>query len=74
MLPDDVALPDPRLLVPEMAAMHQRHPELNLLNIEAAAAASLLGARVLLSMRAAEGLLPDVLTAERISWRVIEIG
>ena len=73
-LPDDVTLPDPRLLVPEMVAMQERHPDLNLLNIEAAAAASVLDARVLLSARAAEGLLADVLTAERLSWRVVEIG
>ena len=69
-----MALPDPRLLVPEMAAIHQRHPELNLLNIEATAAARVLDARVLLSPRAAEGLLPDVLTVEGVAWRVVEIG
>ena len=54
--------------------MHQRHPELNLLNIEAASAARVLDARVLLSPRAAEGVLPDVLTVERVSWRVVEMG
>ena len=57
-----------------MAAIHQRHPELNLLNIEATAAARVLDARVLLSPRAAEGLLPDVLTVEGVAWRVVEIG
>ena len=73
-LPDDVALPDPRLLVPEMVALHRRHPRLNLMNIEAAAAANVLDARVLLSVRAAEGVLPEVLSVERIAWRVVEIG
>jgi len=73
-LPADVSLPDPRALVPEMAALHQRHPGLNLLNTEAAAAAVLLDARVLLSPRAAAGILPSVLTAERVAWRTVEIG
>ena len=73
-LPDDVLLADPRLLVPEMVTVHQRHPQLNLMNLEAAAAARVLDARVLLSARAAEGLLPEVLTAEKVSWRVVEIG
>lgn len=72
-LPDDIDLPDPRLLVPEMAAMHQRHPELNLLNVEAAAAARLFDARVLLSPRAAEGVLPEVLTLEGVTWRVVDV-
>ena len=73
-LPDDVLLPDPRLLVPEMVAVHQRHPHLNLMNLEATAAARLLEARVLLSERAAAGILPEVLTLERIPWRIVEIG
>jgi len=73
-LPDDVALPDPRLLVPEMVAMHQRHAQLNLMNLEAAAAARLLDARVLLSPRAAEGVLPHVLRAEGLAWKVVKIG
>lgn len=73
-LPDDIALPDPRLLVPEMVAMHQRHAQLNLMILEAAATAHLLDARVLLSSRAAEGLLPDVLLAEGLAWKVVKIG
>ena len=73
-LPNDVALPDPRELVPEMVAIHRRHPQLNVMNVEAAAAASLLNARVLLSPRAAEGILTPVLDAERIPWRVVSIG
>ena len=73
-LPDDVRLPDPRLLVPEMATVHQRHPQLNLMNLEAVAAAHVLNARVLLSERAAEGIHPEVLTLEQIAWRIVEIG
>ena len=73
-LPDDVSLPDPRELVPEMAAMHQRHPQLNVMNVEAAAAAMLLDARVLLSVPAAEGILSGILDEERIPWRVVTVG
>lgn len=73
-LPDDIHLPDPRGLVPEMVTIHQRHPHLNLMNLEVAAAARLLTARVFLSARAAEGVLPEVLTAEKISWRVIAVA
>ncbi len=73
-LPDDIALPDPRELVPEIVAMHERHSQLNIMNVEAAAAAKLLAARVLLSPRGADGILATVLDAERISWRVVTIG
>jgi hypothetical protein len=73
-LPDDVALPDPRGLVPEMVAMHQRHPQLNVMNLEAVAAARLLDAQVLLSARAADGILPSVLDAESVRWRVVSVG
>ena len=73
-LPEDIALPDPRELVPAMVAMHQRNPQLNVMSVEAAAAAGLLGARVLLSTRAAEGILPTILDEERIAWRVVTIG
>lgn len=41
-LPGDIGLPDPRPLVPEMVRIHRRHPKLNLLNLEAAAAACML--------------------------------
>ena len=73
-LPDDISLPDPRLLVPEMVTTHQRHPQLNIMNLEAVAAAALLEARVLLSVRASEGILPQILDAEGISWRVARVG
>ncbi|MEP6625888.1 MAG: hypothetical protein ABJC79_15675, partial [Acidimicrobiia bacterium] len=73
-LPDDVALPDPRALVPTMVEVQQRHPPLNVMNVEAVAAAIELDARVLLSARGAEGILPAVLDAEAIPWRVVPIG
>jgi len=70
-LSEDVGLPDPRPLVPEMVRVHRRHPKLNLLNLEATASARLLGARVLLSRPSAGGLLPEVLDAEHIRWEAV---
>lgn len=74
VLPEEIALPDPSLLVPEMVTMHQRHSQLNVMNLEAVAAASLLEARVLLSSRASEGILPRALDAEGLAWKVVKIG
>jgi hypothetical protein len=73
-LPASIGLPDPRRSVPLMAELSERHPRLNLLNLEAAAAALELRATVLLSPEAARGVLPAVLDAERITWRSMEIG
>ena len=70
-LPDDIALPDPRALVPTMVAVSGRHPRLNLMNVEAVAAAVLLEATVLLSEPAARGVLPEIFSAERVPWRAI---
>ncbi|MDQ3943678.1 MAG: hypothetical protein M3357_00690 [Actinomycetota bacterium] len=70
-LGDDVGLPDPRPLVPEMVGVHRRHPRLNLLNVEAAAAARLLDTRVLLSPLSARGVLPGVLEAEGVRWDLL---
>ena len=67
-LPEDIGLPDPRDLVPAMAEVARRHPRVNLMNVEAAAAGRLLGARVRLSAQAAQGLLPSVLDAEGVPW------
>jgi hypothetical protein len=53
-----------------MVDVAQRHPRLNVMNIEATAAALLLDARVLLSPPAAEGVLVPVLDAEGIRWDV----
>lgn len=73
-LPESIGLPESRRLVPEMADVSRRHPRLNLLNIEATAAARLLSARVLLSPPSARGILPAVLTDEDIRWDAVEPG
>jgi hypothetical protein len=72
-LPEAVALPDPRVVVPMMAQVATRHPHLNLLNVEAVAAARALSARVWLSQQSAAGVLPGVLDSEGIEWRTIDI-
>lgn len=73
-LRDDIGLPDPRSTVPRMAELSERHPRLNLLNLEAAASAVVLGATVLVSTQASEGVLPSVLEAEGIPWQTVELG
>lgn len=72
-LREDVALPDSRLTVPFMAQIARRHPRLNLLNLEAVAAAQVLPAVVWLSTQSGAGVLPSVLDAEAITWSLIEI-
>lgn len=71
-LSDDVELPDPRSTVPVMAELSERHPRLNLLNLEAAAAGIVLDAAILLSAPAAKGVLPGVLDAEGVRWRALD--
>lgn len=73
VLPDPIGLPDPRATVPVMAELSERHQRLNLLNLEAAAAAIVLDATVLLSVQASRSLLPGVLDAENISWRTVAL-
>src|SRR4051794_37565947 len=51
-LSEDVGLPNPRATVPIMANVARRHPQLNLLNLEAAASALVLRAEVWLSEQA----------------------
>lgn len=68
-LPDDVGVSDARSLVPEMVEVSRRYGRLNLLNVEAVAAARVSGARVLLSPKAARGVLPGILEAEEIRWK-----
>lgn len=72
-LREDIGLPDPRVTVPVMAELSRTHPQLNLLNVEASAAALVLGAVVWLSPQAAAGVLPAVLDAEGVAWKAIEI-
>ena len=73
VLRDDIDLPDPRATVPVMAELSERHPRLNLLNLEAAASARVMEAAVLLSSQAAKGVLPTVLDAEGISWDIVDL-
>lgn len=73
-LRDDIGLPEPRATVPLMARLAARHPTLNVLNLEAVAAASALDADVWLSAQGAAGLLPTVLDAEGIAWREVHLG
>lgn len=73
VLPETIDLPDPRSTVPVMAELSERHPRLNLLNLEAAAAGLLLEATLLLSPESSRGVLPVVLDAENINWHVVEI-
>jgi hypothetical protein len=67
-LPEEIALPTARHVVPHMVAVAGRHPRLTVLNIEAVAAALWLGATVWLSPEGANGLLPEVLDAEHVAW------
>jgi len=73
LLRDTIGLPEPRSTVPVMAELSERHPRLNLLNLEAAAAGLVLDATVLLSIEATRGVLPEILDAEHIRWRTVEI-
>jgi len=57
-----------------MAELSDRHPRLNLMNLEAAASGLVLDATLLLSVEATRGVLPSILDAEKIRWRTIEIN
>lgn len=70
-LRDDIALPDSRMTVPLMVEIGARHPRLNLLNLEVAAAAQLLKGTVWLSEPSASGILPALLDAEGVAWTII---
>ena len=72
-LRNDVAIPDPRALVPAMAEVAIRQPRLNLLNVEAVAATHVLSATVWLSTKAAVGVLPSALTADGIAWTTVTV-
>ena len=74
ILRDDIDLPDPRATVPVMAELAERHPRLNLLNLEAAASAKVIEATVLLSSQAGTGVLPTVLDSEGINWDIIDLA
>jgi hypothetical protein len=72
-LPEDIGLVDTRQLVPLMVDIAGRHPKLNRLNLEAAAAARALSATIWLSPEAANGVLPSVLDDEHLTWEVVTI-
>jgi len=72
-LPGDVGLPEPRLIVPVMVGVQRRHPGLNVLNTEAAAAALLLGAKMVISPPTAQGQLEAVLPVERIAFQTVDL-
>jgi hypothetical protein len=72
-LPDDVGVPDPRLIVPVMVDVQRRYPTLNVLNTEAAAAALLLRAKMVLSPATAGGQLEVVLRAENIPFQTVDL-
>ena len=74
LLPDTIGLPEPRATVPVMAELSERHPRLNLLNLQAAAAGLVLNATMLLSIEATRGVLPEILHAEKVRWRTVEIA
>ena len=70
-LPEEIGLPRPRDVVPVMVGVAGRHPRLNVLNLEAVATARWLRATVWLSTEGASGALPDVLSAEGLTWEKI---
>ena len=72
-LRDDIGLPNPRATVPVMADFARRHPQLNVLNLEAAASASVLNAEVWLSEQASKGALPTVLDADGTRWKTVAL-
>jgi len=72
-LREDIGLPEPRTAVSTMVTVASRHPQLNLLNIEATAAAIDTTDVVWLSAKASEGVLPSVLEAEGVPWQVHHI-
>ena len=73
-LPERIALPESRRLVPEMAEVAYRRPQLNLLNVEATAAARMLQARVLLSPASARGILAATLDDEGVAWQTVALA
>jgi hypothetical protein len=70
-LPENIGLTDTRQLVPLMLEIAGRHPRLNLVNLEAVAAARFLTATIWLSPEAASGVLPAVLDEENLTWQSV---
>jgi hypothetical protein len=70
-LPENVGLPQARETVPRMVDIAARHPQLNLLNLEAVAAATVLEATIWLSPAGANGVLPGILDLEGLPWEEV---
>jgi hypothetical protein len=73
-LPANVGLPEARQTTPRMVDVATRHPQLNLLNLEAVAAASVLEATIWLSPAGAAGVLPNALDLEGIPWETVLVA
>jgi len=73
-LPADVQLPDTRVTVTTMTELTERHPKLNVMNLEAVAFALHSGNPVALSPPAANGILPPVLDAEHVTWKQVTLA
>jgi hypothetical protein len=73
-LPANVGLPEARQTIPRMVDVATRHPQLNLLNLEAVAAASVLEAAIWLSPAGAAGVLSNVLNLEGIPWESVLVA
>ena len=69
----DILLPDSRQTVPRRARIAERHPWLNLLNLEVVAVGQLLAGTLWLSPETSAGVLPSVLDQEHVAWLVVEI-
>jgi len=72
-LPDDVDLPEPRLVVPAMVDVQRRHPVPNVLSIEAVVAALLLGANMVLRPSTVRGQLRPVLRNEGLAFQAVDL-
>lgn len=57
-----------------MADLAGDYPRLNLLNLKATATARVIGATVWLSEPSAAGVVPAVLDAERVPWKIVSIS
>jgi len=67
--PDDVGLTSSCDFVPQLVEVASRRPTLNQLNLDAVAAARVLGAEIWLSPPETTAILPPVLDEESIRWK-----
>ena len=57
-----------------MAALAERHPKLNVMNLEAVAFAVHSGNAVALSPPAANGIIAPILDAEEVRWKQVALA